>query len=179
MTSTKPDRRLARIAAAVSVGIALLLTGGTDFASLKTTSAQNSTAASSTNFEILEVRPSFFVIVAPSANVGVQVGEDGVVVVDTGAAADAPRILAAIKRISAKPIRYIIDTGPDLDHVGGIAEVAGSLEISFARIDPFVLEVAHRRVLFGFRALLVIGEVVLVALREEETMVEIGDYSTA
>lgn len=68
--------------------------------------------------EILEVRPSFFVI-AGDANVGVQVGEDGVVVVDPGAAANAPAVLAAIKRISPKPIRYIIDTGPDADHVGG------------------------------------------------------------
>ena len=42
-----------------------------------------------------------------------------VVVVDTGTTADAPAILAAIKRISPKPIRYIIDTGPDADHVGG------------------------------------------------------------
>ena len=28
-------------------------------------------------------------------------------------------MLAAIKRISPKPIRYVIDTGPDADHVGG------------------------------------------------------------
>ena len=31
----------------------------------------------------------------------------------------APAVLAAIKRLSSKPIRYVIDTGPDADHVGG------------------------------------------------------------
>ena len=58
-------------------------------------------------------------IAGAGANIGVQVGEDGVVVVDAGSAANAPAVLAAIKRISPKPIRYVIDTGPDADHVGG------------------------------------------------------------
>jgi glyoxylase-like metal-dependent hydrolase (beta-lactamase superfamily II) len=69
--------------------------------------------------EILEVRPSFFVIAGAGGNVGVQVGDDGVVVVDAGSAASAPALLATIRRISPKPIRYVIDTGPDADHVGG------------------------------------------------------------
>ena len=30
-----------------------------------------------------------------------------------------PAVVAAIKRITPKPIRYVIDTGPDADHVGG------------------------------------------------------------
>jgi cyclase len=77
------------------------------------------TAVPSNGLEILEVRPSFFVIAGAGANVGVQVGDDGVVVVDAGASASAPAVLAAIKRISSKPIRYVIDTGPDADHVGG------------------------------------------------------------
>jgi glyoxylase-like metal-dependent hydrolase (beta-lactamase superfamily II) len=77
--------------------------------------------------EVLEVRPSFFVIAGAGANVAVQVGEDGIVVVDSGSSASAPAVLAAIKRISPKPIRYVIDTGPDADHVGGneVLSVAG------------------------------------------------------
>jgi glyoxylase-like metal-dependent hydrolase (beta-lactamase superfamily II) len=89
----------------------------------------------SAGVEVLEVRPSFFVIAGPgadAANVGVQVGEDGVVVVDTGSAAGAPAVLAAIKRISPKPIRYIIDTGPDADHVGGNEMFANAGEKIFA-----------------------------------------------
>jgi cyclase len=83
--------------------------------------AQAATAAPD-RLEVLEVRPSFYVIAGPvndGANIGVQVGEDGVVVVDTGSSAAAADVLAAIKRISPKPIRYVIDTGPDADHVGG------------------------------------------------------------
>jgi glyoxylase-like metal-dependent hydrolase (beta-lactamase superfamily II) len=81
--------------------------------------APQAAGAPSSDLEILEVRPSFFIIAGAGANVGVQVGDDGVVVVDAGSAASAPALLAAIKRISSKPIRYVIDTGPDADHVGG------------------------------------------------------------
>jgi cyclase len=115
MANTKPKwRRSVRVAALAAVGSALLLVhaGGPSTASQRPATAAD-------NLEILEVRPTFFVIAAASGNVGVQVGDDGVVIVDTGSAADAPGILSAVKRISAKPIRYIINTGPDLDHLGG------------------------------------------------------------
>ena len=70
-------------------------------------------------FDVLEVRPNFFMIAGAGANIGVQVGDDGVVVVDAGSSANAPDVVAAIKKISTQPIRYVIDTGPDADHVGG------------------------------------------------------------
>ena len=41
-------------------------------------------------------------------------------------------MLAAIKRISPKPIRYVIDTGPDADHVGGNETLANAGEKIFA-----------------------------------------------
>jgi cyclase len=85
--------------------------------------------------ETLEVRPSFFVIAGAGANVGVQVGDDGVVVVDAGSAASAPAVLAAIKRISSKPIRYVIDTGPDADHVGGNEVLSKAGEKLFGGIN--------------------------------------------
>jgi len=81
--------------------------------------AQAASAASSDGLEVLEVRPNFFMIVGAGGNIGVQVGEDGVVVVDAGSAASASAVVAAIKRITPEPIRYVIDTGPDADHVGG------------------------------------------------------------
>src|SRR5881394_3534822 len=110
--------RRVRVAAVVAVCAALSLRHGGGFEPLKAAASQ-AAAAPSNSLEILEVRPTFFVIAGAGANIGVQVGEDGVVAVDTGAATDAPAVLAALKRISPKPIRYIIDTGPDTDHVGG------------------------------------------------------------
>lgn len=53
------------------------------------------------------------------ANAAVQIGEDGVLVVDTGAAASREALLAAIRKLSDAPIRWIINTNSDLDHTGG------------------------------------------------------------
>jgi cyclase len=76
------------------------------------------------NLEVLELRPNFFMIAGAGGNIGVQVGADGVVVVDSGSAESADAVVAAIKRITSKPIRYIINTSADPDHVGGNVIVA-------------------------------------------------------
>ena len=69
--------------------------------------------------EVLQLRPNFFMIAGAGGNIGVQIGDDGIVVVDAGSAASAANVLAAIQRLSPRPIRYIIDTSADPDHVGG------------------------------------------------------------
>jgi glyoxylase-like metal-dependent hydrolase (beta-lactamase superfamily II) len=58
-------------------------------------------------------------IAGAGSNIGVQVGDDGVVVVDAGSAARADAVVAAIRKITPRPIRYVIDTSGDPDHVGG------------------------------------------------------------
>lgn len=52
-------------------------------------------------------------------NVTIQVGPDGVLIVDTEFAPMAPKILTAIWELSDRPIRYIINTHAHRDHVGG------------------------------------------------------------
>ena len=69
--------------------------------------------------EVLQLRPNFFMIAGAGGNIGVQIGEDGVIIVDAGAAPSATAVVAAIKKLSPQPIRYIIDTSADPDHVGG------------------------------------------------------------
>jgi glyoxylase-like metal-dependent hydrolase (beta-lactamase superfamily II) len=76
-------------------------------------------AADAADLEVLQLRPNFFMIAGAGGNIGVQVGEDGVVVVDAGTAARADAVVAAIKKITPRPIRYVIDTSADPDHVGG------------------------------------------------------------
>jgi cyclase len=76
-------------------------------------------ASDSRGLEVLQLRPDFFMIAGAGGNIGVQVGDDGVVVVDAGLAASADAVVAAIKKITSRPIRYVIDTSADPDHVGG------------------------------------------------------------
>jgi cyclase len=69
--------------------------------------------------DVLQVGPNFYMIAGAGGNVAVQVGDDGVVIVDAGSGGQADAVLAAIKRITPLPIRYVINTSADPDHVGG------------------------------------------------------------
>jgi cyclase len=82
--------------------------------------------AQAPELEVVSVRPNVSMIAAPGGggNITVDVGEDGIILVDAGPAAAAASVLAAIKRISPAPIRYVIDTNADADHVGGNEPVA-------------------------------------------------------
>jgi glyoxylase-like metal-dependent hydrolase (beta-lactamase superfamily II) len=52
-----------------------------------------------------------------------QVGDDGILIVDTQFARMSEAIVAAIREISDKPIRYIINTHHHGDHIGGNANL--------------------------------------------------------
>jgi glyoxylase-like metal-dependent hydrolase (beta-lactamase superfamily II) len=71
------------------------------------------------HLEILPVRPNFYMIAGAGGNIGFQVGADGVVVVDAGSASNADAVVEAIKKVTPQPIRYVINTSADADHVGG------------------------------------------------------------
>ncbi len=73
---------------------------------------------------VLPVQGNVYMLHGAGANVTVQVGEDAVYVVDAEFAALAPKIAAAIKQITTKPIRYLINTSFDADHTDGNAELA-------------------------------------------------------
>jgi cyclase len=89
--------------------------------------------APGTNLEVLQVRPNFYMIAGAGGNIGFQVGVDGVVVVDTGSAASADAVIAAIKKVTTQPIIYVINTSADPDHVGGNAAVAKAGRTLFAQ----------------------------------------------
>jgi cyclase len=82
-------------------------------------SLQEPRAGATGDLEVLQLRPNFFMIAGAGAHISVQIGDDGVVVVDSGSAARADAVVAAIKKLTTRPIRYVIDTSADPDHVGG------------------------------------------------------------
>jgi cyclase len=71
------------------------------------------------DIRIVHVSGGVYLLVGGGANVVVQIGNEGVLVVDTGAANMTDKILAAIRELSKKEIRWIINTTLDPDHVGG------------------------------------------------------------
>jgi cyclase len=77
------------------------------------------TQAQQREIETLHVQGNVHVLVGAGANIAVQTGDEGVLVVDTGAAESRDQVLAAIRRLSDKPIRWIVNTHAHADHTGG------------------------------------------------------------
>ena len=75
---------------------------------------------------ILPVRNNVYMLVSSAGNTTVQTGEDGVIIVDTLTLPLANSLLAAVRTLSAKPIRVVINTSFTPDHVGGNAVLAAA-----------------------------------------------------
>jgi len=73
---------------------------------------------------ILHVQGNVYMLVGAGGNITVQTGDDGVLLVDAGVAQMSDKVLAAVRSISDKPIRYIINTHMHPDHTGGNEAIA-------------------------------------------------------
>ena len=71
----------------------------------------------------LQVRDNVYMLVGAGGNITLQIGADGVFIVDTQFAPLSDKILAAIRSITDKPIRYIVNTHHHGDHTGGNANL--------------------------------------------------------
>jgi glyoxylase-like metal-dependent hydrolase (beta-lactamase superfamily II) len=71
------------------------------------------------DIDIVQVRPNFYMLAGAGGNIGVQIGSDGVVLVNSGAGDATPQVLAAIKKLTPLPIRYILNTDAGSEFVGG------------------------------------------------------------
>lgn len=70
------------------------------------------------------VQRNIYMLSGSGGNITVQVGSEGVLMVDTGYAPLAPKVMAEIRRLSPGPVRYIINTHLHPDHVGGNLAIA-------------------------------------------------------
>ena len=86
--------------------------------------------------EALQIRPNVYMIAGAGANITVQFGPDGAVVVDAGSLQQSDAALDAIRRLTAQPIRYVIDTSADPDHVGGNERVSKAGRTLFQTNNP-------------------------------------------
>jgi cyclase len=71
------------------------------------------------NINSFHVQGNVYLLVGAGGNIVVQTGDEGVLVIDTGLAQYSDKVLAAIKKLSDRPIRYILNTHFHVDHTGG------------------------------------------------------------
>jgi len=76
---------------------------------------------SKVEMKVIHVSGTVYMLVGSGGNIGVSAGEDGIVIIDDEFAPLAPKIKEALKAISNKPIKFILNTHYHGDHTGGNA----------------------------------------------------------
>jgi len=81
---------------------------------------------------VFPLRNNVYLLVGDGGNIVVETGDQGAFVVDTGTGALAEKTVAAIRRLDARPIQFIANTGYRAEHTGG------NVKLRAAGLDPSV-----------------------------------------
>jgi glyoxylase-like metal-dependent hydrolase (beta-lactamase superfamily II) len=82
--------------------------------------------------QVQRVQGSVYMMTGAGGNSAVQVGKDGVLIVDTQFAPLAPKLMAEIRKLNQGPLLFLINTHFHPDHVGGNAALARLAEPGLA-----------------------------------------------
>lgn len=96
---------------------------------------------------ILPVQGNIYMLAGAGGNITLQVGKDGLLLVDTGTAQMSDKVVAAIRTISNVPFRFIMNTNMHADHTGGNAAIS-KLGNTIAD-NNFLADIAGRSVMPG------------------------------
>jgi len=105
------------------IALAILTATTTGFA---TAPPQQGQAPEKPAVQLLHVQGRVHMLVGAGSNITVQLGDNAVVLVDSGLPEMSPQVLAAIRSLSEKPIEFMINTSADADHTGGNHNLARS-----------------------------------------------------
>ena len=123
--------------------------------------AQSDSGGAAPEIGVLPVQGNIYMLVGPESNVTIQVGNEGVLVVDAMGTAMAETLLAAIQEITDKPITFVVNTHAHPDNVGGNAVLAeagsniagGNVVGTIADAGATARIVAHENALIAITAM--------------------------
>jgi glyoxylase-like metal-dependent hydrolase (beta-lactamase superfamily II) len=95
--------------------------------------AQNAPDFSKVEIKTTKLANNFYTLEGQGGTIGILVGPDGILMVDSQFAPLSQKIQAAIRQVSNAPIRFLIDTHVHADHTGGNENFAKMGAIIFAR----------------------------------------------
>ncbi|HSR06669.1 MAG TPA: MBL fold metallo-hydrolase [Bryobacteraceae bacterium] len=78
------------------------------------------------SIHVFPVRENVYMLVGDGGNIVVQTGDQGPFVVDSGQGKLSDMVIAAIRRLSPRPIQFIANTSMHAEHVGGNAKLGAA-----------------------------------------------------
>ncbi len=84
---------------------------------------------SKVEIKVTKVAGTVYMLEGAGGNMGVSVGEDGIVLIDDQFAPLAPKIRQALKGITEKPLKFVLNTHFHGDHTGGNAQFGSEAPI--------------------------------------------------
>ena len=103
-----------RLLASVAIGGALAAGNASSG-----TAQQAPVAQVAGRLEVLPVKGDVYLLAGTGANVVVQAAVEGALVVDTSTEAASDQLIAEVRKLTSKPIRYVVNTNADADHISG------------------------------------------------------------
>src|SRR5262245_42420638 len=76
---------------------------------------------------VLPVQGTVSMVTVSGTNIAVQIGKTGVLLVDAPPPDAVPAMMTEIRKLTDTPIRFIVNTNADADHVGGNAAVVSAV----------------------------------------------------
>ncbi|MBV8903751.1 MAG: hypothetical protein JOZ22_08950 [Acidobacteriia bacterium] len=82
---------------------------------------------------VLPAQGNVYMLIGDGGNIAVQIGEQGAMVVNAGAGELSDKVIAAIRKLSEKPVQFIVNTSFHSDFTGG------NVKLRAAGFDPSVV----------------------------------------
>ena len=92
-------------------------------------------------FQLQQIGPGVYAAISNESNAGFIIGDDGVLVVDSFFNPDtAKALLGEIRKLTPKPVRYVVNTHYHLDHTGGdpVFKDAGAIVITHRNVRAWM-----------------------------------------
>lgn len=104
---------------------------------------------------VLPVQGNVYMLVGDGGNITVQIGKQGVLLVDTGLAQRSDELLAQLRKMSDRPIRYIINTHVHPDHTGGNEKIAkAGITITGGNVTGDIADASQGAAILAFQKVL-------------------------
>jgi len=135
----------ARHAVAGIVAACALLAASAAAQPRRTAAAAPAPTPAAPSVRVLQVRPNIYMLASGGANVTVQIGKHGVLLVDAPPPELASQAFAEVAKLSADPIRYVVSTSDAREHIAGneaiasLGQTPGSASRQSAAANPVLL----------------------------------------